>query len=522
MATVPPAASADVAALPVDPARRRILMVLIIAATVMQVLDQTIANVALPHMQGSLGAAPDTISWVLTSYIVASAVATPVTGWLSDKLGRRNLMIMTVAGFTAASALCAVSVSLPMMVGARLLQGTFGAFIIPAGQALLLDLNPRSRHPQAMTIWGLAVMVAPVCGPVLGGWLTDTFDWRWVFMINVPIGVVALIGLLIFMPRAPTTASRFDMTGFLFLFVAIASFQMMLDRGQQNDWFESIETIVEASLAFCAGCAFLIHTLTFADPLLPPVMFRDRNLVVSCLFILMVVGLVMASSALIPQMLQSLMGYDAYGAGLVTAPRGVAMAASMLFGGRMASLIDRRIIILFGMVLTASSMWMMMGASPEMSGQLVLWSGVVQGFGFGCVFLPLNLMAFGTIDPRYRTQGAGLYSLARSMSGSIGISLMATLIARQTQASHADLAQYISGASSALTGMVGIGAAPGATMTMVNGEVTRQATMIAYIDAFTVMFWFCIIASPLILLLRTGPAKPAESVEEAGHAMAME
>jgi DHA2 family multidrug resistance protein len=499
----------DVAALPVDPARRAILMTLVIAATVMQVLDQTIANVALPHMQGALSAAPDTISWVLTSYIVASAVATPVTGWLSDTMGRRNLLIMTVAGFTAASALCAVSVSLPMMVAARLMQGAFGAFIIPAGQALLLDINPKSRHPQAM-------------GPVLGGWLTDTFDWRWVFMINVPIGILALIGLLIFMPRVPATASRFDMSGFGMLFVAIGAFQLMLDRGQQNDWFESTETIIEAVSAATAGLAFIIHTLTSEEPLLPPTIFRDRNLVISCLFILMVVGLVMASSALIPQLLQSLMGYDAYGAGLVTMPRGVAMAASMIFGGRLAAIIDRRIIILFGMMLTAISMRMMMGASLDMSGHLIVISGIVQGFGFGCVFLPLNLMAFGTIDPRFRTQGAALYSLARSLSGSIAISLMSSLIARQMQISHSDLAGYIdSGASAMVSRMMGGGGAPGAMMTMMNGEVTRQATMIAYVDAFTVMFWFCILAAPLILFLRSAPTKPP-TAEEAGHAMAME
>jgi DHA2 family multidrug resistance protein len=522
MASSPQAASsADVAALPVDPARRAILMTLIIAATVMQVLDQTIANVALPHMQGALSAAPDTISWVLTSYIVASAVATPVTGWLSDAMGRRNLLIMTVAGFTAASALCAVSVSLPMMVGARLLQGAFGAFIIPAGQALMLDINPRSRHPQAMTIWGLAAMVAPVMGPVLGGWLTDTFDWRWVFMINVPIGIVALIGLLIFMPRVPAISNRFDLSGFGMLFVAIGAFQLVLDRGQQNDWFEATETIVEAALALCAGLAFIIHTLTTEEPLLPPAIFRDRNLVISCLFILMVVGLVMASSALIPQLLQSLMGYDAYGAGLVTMPRGVAMAASMIFGGRLAAVIDRRIIIVFGMALTAISMRMMMDASLDMSGHLIVISGIVQGFGFGCVFLPLNLMAFGTIDPRYRTQGAALYSLARSLSGSIAISLMSSLIARQVQISHNDLAGYITGSASAMMARMMNNAAPGATMTMLNGEVTRQATMIAYVDAFTVMFWFCILAAPLILFLRSPPTRPP-TPEDAGHAMAME
>lgn len=512
----------DAAALPVDPFRRRMLMVLVIAATVMQVLDQTIANVALPHMQGALGAAPDTISWVLTSYIVASAIATPVTGWLSDKLGRRTLMIMTVAGFTAASALCAVSASLPMMVAARLLQGTFGAFIIPAGQALMLDINPKSRHPQAMTIWGLAVMVAPVLGPVLGGWLTDTFDWRWVFMINVPIGVVALIGLLLFMPRAPTQASRFDMTGFFLMFVAIGAFQLMLDRGQQNDWFDSTETLIEAGLAISAGWAFVVHTITDPAPLLPPALFRDRNLVVSCLFILMVVGLVMASSALTPQLLQGLMGYDAYGAGLVTAPRGVAMAISMLVGGRLSRVIDRRIIILFGMTLTALSMRMMMGASPQMDGRLILLSGVVQGLGFGCVFLPLNLMAFGTIDPRFRTQGAGLYSLSRSMSGSIGISVMATLIAREGQVSHADLARHVTEQTIPLLGQMAtgaLGALPGSAVAMVNAELTRQATMIAYTDAFTLMFWFSIVAAPLVLLLKSPPPVAAQPGEAA---MAME
>ncbi len=517
-ATVP---SDDVALLPVDPLRRTMLMTLVICVTVMQVLDQTIANVALPHMQGALGAAPDTISWVLTSYIVAAAVATPVTGWLSDRLGRRALLIMTVTGFTGASALCAVSVSLPMIVGARLLQGTFGAFIIPAGQALMLDINPKSRHAQAMMMWGLAVMVAPVLGPVLGGWLTDTFDWRWVFMINVPIGAVALAGLLIFMPRGVSRASRFDLTGFVLMLVAIGAFQLMLDRGQQNDWFQSVETLVEAGLAISAGWAFVIHTLSDPDPLMPGALFRDRNLVVSSVFVLMVMGLIMASSALTPQLLQGAMGYDAYGAGLVTAPRGVAMAVAMLMGGKLAQVIDRRLLILFGMALTAVSMRMMMGFAPDMGGWTVMSSGVVQGFGFGFVFLPLNLMAFGTLDARYRTQGAGLYSLSRSMSASIAISLMATLIARQVQVSHADLVQHVTTQSIPLIGQMAegsIGGAAAIVTAMVNGEITRQAGMIAYIDAFTVMFWLTIVATPLVLLLKG--AQP--SAPDAGHAVAME
>lgn len=522
MASSPAAPIADdVAALPVDPFRRTMLMITVICVTVMQVLDQTIANVALPHMQGALGAAPDTISWVLTSYIVAAAVATPVTGWLSDRLGRRALLIMTVTGFTGASALCAVSVSLPMIVAARLLQGTFGAFIIPAGQALMLDINPKSRHPQAMMVWGLAVMVAPVLGPVLGGWLTDTFDWRWVFLINLPIGAVSLAGLLVFMPRGVSRASRFDLTGFVLMLVAIGAFQLMLDRGQQNDWFQSVETLIEAGLAVSAGWAFVIHTLSDPDPLMPGALFRDRNLIVSTVFVLMVMGLIMSSSALTPQLLQSLMGYNAYGAGMVTAPRGVAMAMAMLFGGKLAQVIDRRLLILFGMMLTAISMRMMMGFAPDMSGSTVMISGVVQGFGFGFVFLPLNLMAFGTLDPRYRTQGAGLYSLSRSMSGSIAISLMATLIARQMQVSHSDLVQHVTTQSVPVIGQLAegaIGGAAGMVTAMVNGEINRQASMIAYIDSFTVMFWLTLAAAPLVLLLKGG-ARAAPAPE---HAVAME
>ena len=511
-----PALQADVAAMPLDPARRRILMSLVILCTVMQVLDQTIANVALPHMQGALGASPDTVTWVLTSYIVAAAVATPVTGWLQDRFGRRLLLIGTVAGFTAASTLCAVSVSLPMMVAARLMQGVFGAFIVPAGQSLILDINPRSRHPQAIMVWALAAMVAPVLGPVLGGWLTDSFGWRWVFLINLPIGLVGLAGLLLFMPRVPGSPSRFDAVGFALLLVAISSFQLMIDRGAQNDWFDSIETMIEAALAASAGWAFVVHIATAPEPLMPRAIFRDRNLVVATVFILLMVGLVIAASALTPPLLQRLYGYDAYGAGLLTAPRGIGMAISMILGTRLAKLVDRRLVILVGLGLTAVSIRMMMHFSLEMNGEPVAWSGLVQGLGFGLVFLPLNLMAFGTLDPRYRTQGAGLYNLARSLSGSIAISIVTVILSRQEQISHADLAGHITEQSlplPVLTFTQQFGLAPGSVFGLVDAEINRQATMVAYIDAFTLMFWMVIAASPLVLLLKV-PRAAAHGAEE--------
>jgi len=512
------AAPSDIAAMPVDPFRRRVLMSLVILCTVMQVLDQTIANVALPHMQGALGASPDTVTWVLTSYIVAAAVATPVTGWLQDRFGRRALLITTVAGFTFASTMCAMSISLPMMVGARLMQGIFGAFIVPAGQSLILDINPRSRHPQAMMIWALAAMVAPVLGPVLGGWLTDAFGWRWVFLINLPIGLVGLAGLLLFMPRIGGRPSRFDATGFLLLLVAIASFQLMIDRGAQNDWFDSLETMIEAGLAISAGWAFVVHVATAPEPLMPRAIFRDRNLVVATVFILLMVGLVIASSALTPPLLQRLYGYDAYGAGMLTAPRGIGMAISMILGTRLANLVDRRLVILIGLALVATSIRMMMHFSLEMDGVPVAWSGLVQGLGFGLVFLPLNLMAFGTLDPRYRTQGAGLYNLARSLSGSIAISLATVIITRQEQVSHADLAGHVTAQRLPLPAFgftQQFGMTSDRVFGLVDAEINRQATMIAYIDAFSLMFWMVILASPLVLLLKAPRAVPAGAEEAA-------
>lgn len=499
----------DVAVLPVDPATRKILMALIIGATVMQVLDSTIANVALPHMQGALGAAPDTITWVLTSYIVAAAVATPVTGWLADRFGRRALLIAAVAGFTFASTICAFAISLPMMVGARLLQGVFGAFIVPVGQSLMLDINPRSRHAQALTLWGLAAMVAPVLGPVLGGWLTDAFDWRWVFLINLPIGIVGLFGLVAFMPRGRGSAGRFDGIGFALLLIAIAAFQLMLDRGAQNDWFDATETWIEAGLAAGAGWMFVVHTITARAPLMPVALFRDRNLVISTICVLLVIGLMLASSALLPPLLQRMLGHSAYQAGVLTAPRGVGMAIAMIVAGRLARTVDRRILLLIGLATSAWSVWLMMGFSLEMDSRPVIVSGLIQGVGFGFVFLPLNMMAFTTLDPRYRTQGAGLYNLSRSLGGSIAISSITALLTRQGQISHADLAANITDQTvplAALTMAGRLGVAPETALSMIDSAIDRQAAMIAYIDAFTAMFWLLLAAMPLVLLMRPNSA----------------
>ena len=509
----------DVALLPVDGFRRRMLMALIMAATVMQVLDSTIANVALPHMQGALGATPDTITWVLTSYIVAAAVATPVTGWLADRIGRRMLMLSAIFTFSAASALCAVSTSLPMMVVARLLQGTFGAFLVPLGQALMLDIHPRSKHAQALTIWGLVVMVGPVVGPILGGWLTDAYSWRWVFLINVPIGLVALLGFLVFMPRAPTARSRFDMTGFVLILIGIAGLQFMLDRGQQNDWFSAAETIVELAAAVCGFWAFAVHTFTADAPLMPRALFGDRNLLIASGLLFLNMGLVIASAAILPSMLQQLMGFTAYTAGVLTASRGVSMCAAMLVAGRLSRWVDGRVLILFGLGCVVLAVHVMTGFSLEMDGRLVVMSGLLQGFGMGFVMLPINLLAFATLDPKLRTQGASLYSLSRNIGGSIAISLVTALIARQTQISHADLAAHVTTQSIPYFAYGALPQITGELAGYANAEITRQAAMVAYVDAYVAMFWLIVVASPLVLLMRPPRARSAEDL---AHAAAVE
>lgn len=502
------------AALPLPDAQRIILMTLVVVATIMQFLDSTIANVALPHMQASLGATPDTISWVLTSYIVAAAIATPVTGWLAERFGRRALIVAAIAGFTAASALCGVATSLPMMVAARLLQGLFGAFVAPLAQSLMLDINPRRKHSQAMMIWGMASMIAPVMGPVLGGWLTDSFDWRWVFFINVPIGIVVVIGLLATMPRVASVATRFDLMGFVFLFMGVGALQLMLDRGDRADWFESTEIWIETAIAVCGFWMFAVHTATAKAPLLPAKLFRDRNLMLATLFVLVIMGVMIASAALLPPLLQRLFGYDAYGAGMLTAPRGVAMMISMLLAGRTVGKVDPRVMMLGGLTMTAWSLWLMTGFTLEMGSGPVLMTGFLQGIGFGFVVLPLNMTAFATLAPADRTQAAGLYNLSRNMGGSMAISLLTTLLSHQTQVAHSDIAAHVTEQSPlAIVPMLSrMGDTFASGVAMIDGEVNRQAVMISYLDGFYAMFWGVVAVMPLVLLL-----KPAKAAGEPVH-----
>ncbi|QPQ55101.1 DHA2 family efflux MFS transporter permease subunit [Allosphingosinicella flava] len=488
---------------------RILITIAVMLGTLMQVLDTTIANVALPHMQTSLGATSETINWVLTSYIVASAVAIPITGWLADKVGRKPLFLWTVIGFTAASVLCALAQNMPEMVLFRALQGVAGAFIVPLAQATLFDINPPEKHAKAMALFGGGVMIGPILGPVLGGWLTDSFNWRWVFLVNLPVGVLATVMLIRYLPATPRVSKRFDLFGFALLALAIGGLQMMLDRGEQRDWFESWEIWIELGIAVGGAWMFVVHMLTARNPIFDPRMFADRNFATGLFFMAVTGVLLLAGLALLPPLLQRLMGYSVLQSGFLTAPRGVGTLISMVIAGRLVGKIDARVLILTGFGLMALSLWQMSGFSLDMDSRPVITSGVVQGLGLGLIFVPLNTLAFGTLAARYRTTAASLLNLSRSIGGSVGISIVTTLLSRNLQVSHADIASSVTqsrlqGVDPALLDRLGTGG--DTALAALNAEINRQAAMVAYIDDFHLMMLITLAALPLLLLLRQAKA----------------
>jgi DHA2 family multidrug resistance protein len=483
------------------------LTVAIMLANIMQGLDTTIANVALPHIRGSLSASLDQISWVLTSYIVASAIMMPLTGWLAGRFGIKIVFVLSVAGFTIASALCGSATSLSELVAYRTLQGVCGAGLVPLSQAVLLQINPPERHGHAMAVFGIGTILGPICGPVLGGWLTYDYNWRWVFFINLPVGVVATLGMMFF-GRDSRHAHRepFDLLGFVTLSFAIGALQLMLDRGELKDWFGSTEIWVTAAVCGVALYLFVVHTATATDR-----SFLNRNLLKNVNFVvgtvlMFLVGLIMNGTlALLPTMLQDLMNYPVLTTGLVTAPRGVGTMIAMFMVARLIDRVDNRLIILVGLLLTAVSMWQMTGFSLTMGMGPVIISGLVQGFGLGCTFVPLNTIALSNLPRHILTQGTALRSLMRNLGGSVGIAVLEAMLTQNTQIVHSRLveqlrpdnplaqAPYLS-APYSLTAPAGIAA--------LNAEVTRQSAMIAYIDDFVILMIASVASAALLLFIR--------------------
>jgi DHA2 family multidrug resistance protein len=489
----------------IDGPRRALITVSVMLASFMSALDTTIANVALPRMQGSVSATQDQMAWVLTSYIVAAAIMTPLSGWLAGQMGRNRVFLYSVAGFTVASMLCGLAQSLPQIILARLVQGLCGAALVPLSQAVLLDINPLERHARAMAVWVMGVTLGPIIGPALGGWLTENYNWRWVFYINVPFGILAFLGILRFLPEAPISKSRFDFFGFSALSVGIAAFQIMLDRGQLKDWFSSTEIWIEASVAVVAVYLFVIHMLTTTEQrFVSPALFKDRNFLTGNVFIFIVGAVLYATLALLPPLLQDLLNYPVVTTGLVTAPRGAGTLAAMFIVGRLMGKVDIRLIIGTGFALAAVSSWQMTGFDLQMDSAMVVWSGLLQGLGTGFVYVPLAAATFATLTPALRNEGTAIFSLTRNLGSSIGISVVNTLLTRNTQIMHATLGEHVTRYSPVLRARLPGGSPSLHTLAGLNASVTEQAAMIAYNNNFQLMMVLSLAAIPLVFLLRKG------------------
>jgi DHA2 family multidrug resistance protein len=485
-------------------ANRGMITVSVMLATIMQALDSTIANVALPHIQSSMAATQDEAAWVLTSYIVAAAVMFPLTGWLANAYGRRKIFLVSIVLFVIASALCGAAATLNQLVAFRLLQGIGGAALVPLSQAILFEINDPRDYGRAMSIWGVGATLAPVLGPALGGWLTDNYSWRWVFYINLPVGLLAFLGLYLSLPKSRGQGTgSFDFFGFASLSIAVASLQLMLDRGQLLDWFSSREIVIEAVTAALGFYVFVIHTISSPKPFVSPALFRDRNYVAANVFLFLIGIVLFATLALLPPLLQTRLNYPVVLAGLVIAPRGLGTIAGMFLVGRLVPRHDARVIMAIGLLLTAYSLWQMTQYSLLMDWKPVVIAGIFQGFGIGAVNVCLSTVAFVTLPARLRNEGTAIANLIRSIGASIGISVMVFLLTQNIQRLHASLGEHLTpyniGGNRTIAGL-DIHSAKG--LVLLNQLVTSQGTMVAYINDFHLMMILTLLTIPFLFFLR--------------------
>jgi MFS transporter, DHA2 family, multidrug resistance protein len=488
---------------------RRMITVCMIAAALLQTLDATIANVALPHLQGALSATTDQISWVLTSYLIAAAIVTPAIGWLAGRFGRRRLFLVSMAGFTVASMACGAAQTLEQMVIFRLVQGMFGAGLVPLSQAVMLDMYEPHERGQAMSIWSVGIMVGPIIGPTLGAFLTDSYNWRYVFYVNLPVGILGFLGIWAFLPKSALDRGRkFDWTGFAALAVGIAGLQLMLDRGETKDWFDSAEIVVEATVSAIGFYVFAVQMVLGKRPFLTAAIFRDRNFV-TCLGLQCMVGMVLNSTAaLLPPFFQTLGNYPVLLSGLAMAPRGLGTVVAAPLVGMLVNVVDARLLMLGGMAVLGYSTWAMTAWTPDTSVALQMPMVLLQGVTISLVFAPLQTVAFATLPASLRTECSGIIALFRNLGASIGVSVMETMLARNTQQAHADLARFATPFNRALqSGMPAQVWNPATHQgaAALDGMINYYAQIVAYRDVFLAMLIGMAPAVILIMLMRRPP-----------------
>jgi len=511
------------AAATMDPKLRRLLVtVFAMTATIMQALDTTIANVALPYMQGSLSASLDQINWVLTSYIVAAAIMTAPVGWMADRFGRKKLFIICVAGFTIASFLCALAQNIEEMVLFRLLQGMAGAALVPLSQSVLLDAYPIEERGQAMAMWGVGVMLGPIMGPTIGAWLTDNYSWHWVFLINLPIGIATVFGMMAFMTETKKqTHMRFDWFGFIGLAVGIGALQLLLDRGEQVGWYSANEIWVETIVSVTGFYYFFAHSLTTAEPFVRFDMFKDRNFVSGCVFMAVIGVVLFGTMALVTPFMQDLLGYPIQTAGFLLGSRGVGTLLTMLAAPRLMKAVEPRYLILCGLLITAATLYQMTGFSLDTTQHTIVIVSVLQGVGLGLLFVPVTSVAFNTLPGEMRNGATAITTLLRNIGSSIGISMMIANLTSKTTLMHERIVETVTPFNDALqmpdvASTLNLNTDTGKAM--LDGIVTQQAALIGYLNDYKLLMVLTLATVPLVLLISTAQKSPGAKPAVA-HAM---
>jgi DHA2 family multidrug resistance protein len=506
--------------------RRTMVTICAMTATIMQALDTTIANVALPYMQGSLSASQDQINWVLTSYIVAAAIMTAPVGWIANRFGRKRIFIVCSAGFTFASVLCGLAQDINQMVLFRLLQGVFGAALVPLSQAVMLDSYSLQERAKAMSIWGMGVMMGPIMGPSLGAWLTETYSWHWVFFVNLPFGIFTVLGLLAFMDETKKDLQlRFDWLGFIALAIGIGAMQVALDRGEQLGWLESNEIIAEMIVSIAGFYYFFAHSFTTAKPFIQFAIFKDRNFVGGCVF-MAVMGLVLFSTmALSSPYLQNVIGYPIITAGLLLATRGCGTFVAMMLVGRLMKYIEARTLIISGLSMMAGSLFFMTGWTDQTGVPEIIVLSILQGFGLGLVFVPLSTVAFLTLPNHLRTDGTSMLTLLRNVASSIGISVVIAQLTEGSRRTYAILSEHINPFNHALQmpdvrGMIDLGSDAGRAMA--DAMVGIQSQIIAFSLDYQLVMIVTLCAIPLAIMIGSTKAALRKQAQGPEHAAVMD
>ncbi|HMH43576.1 MAG TPA: DHA2 family efflux MFS transporter permease subunit [Pyrinomonadaceae bacterium] len=491
----------------------------VMLATFMEVLDTSVANVALPHIAGNLSATPEEATWVLTSYLVSNAIILPAASWMGRYFGRKRFLIVCIAIFTLSSAVCGAAGSLGMLIVARIAQGAGGGALQPIAQAVLMESFPREKRGSAMAVFGLGVVVAPIIGPTLGGWITDNYSWRWIFYINIPIGILAVFMANMFVEDPPyirdQRPGRIDYLGFGLMALGLGTMQLVLDKGQEEEWFASSFITWLVILSVTAAIAFVIWELRSKEPIVDLRVMLNRNFAVGTSLMICMGIVLYGTIALLPLFLQTLMGYPAVDSGLAVSPRGLGAITSMLVVGRLINRIRGRYLVMFGFTVLAYSIYLFSKINLEISISSIVWPNVISGFAMGFIFVPLTTMALGTLSNEQMGNASGVFNLMRNTGGSVGIATVTTLLARGAQVHQAAMVAHLTPYDPAFQQRLGQMAARGgagvATQQAyagIYGILVRQATLLSYIDIFRVLSFLCVLCVPAALLFERVKKKP--------------